>query len=370
MSSSKLNGATQIRPGTVPLSALVPNYAIPTANLADGANFLRKDGTITLTSALNFGGTIGYNAGTPVNGTDLVNKNYVDSKINGLSIYPLVRLVADSNVDITNPATNTFDGVAANIGDRLFFIGQTVASQNGPWVFNGSASPLTRPSDWAAGAVRQEGAYWITDPDGVVYKNSKFFTNNTTNIIVGTTAVTFTQDKSGTQYTNGNGISITGTAIALNPAAGGGLSFSAGAAIVLSDSTRGIQTSTLGVGIADAPSTGMIALSDASKKYTWTTLSGDATINAAGALTVNNTSGTGFIKYPDFVYNEIPGGSINGVNTSFTTANTPVSGTSCLYYNGDRLIPGSGNDYIISGKNLTIAFAPTTGDVLLIDYLV
>lgn len=370
MALSTINGATQIRSGTVPLTALVNGYQIPTANLVDGANFLKRDGSVVVTSALNFGGTVGINAGTPSNSTDLVNKAYVDSKVNGLTVHPAVRLVVSSNISVSNPGTASFDGVTASVGDRLFLIAQTTASQNGPWVFQGSGSALTRPSDWASASVQPEGAYWISDPDGTTYKNTKFFTANTSNITVDTTSVTFTQDMSGTTYTGQNGVSISGSTVSLNYATNGGLGLSGNSAIVVPDATRGMQTSASGVGITDASTGGMLAISNASNHFTWVTASGDVTITASGVSTVNNTSGTGFTKYGNFISNETPGGSINGTNTAFTIANTPVTGSVKLYYNGDRLTPGSGNDYTISGKNITMAFSPVSNDVLIADYTV
>lgn len=71
-----------------------------------------------------------------------------------------------------------------------------------------------------------------------------------------------------------------------------------------------------------------------------------------------------------FVENEVPSGTINGTNDTFTLANTPNSGTLALYANGLRLKSGSGNDYTISGDTITFLTGaiPQTGDVLLADY--
>lgn len=76
------------------------------------------------------------------------------------------------------------------------------------------------------------------------------------------------------------------------------------------------------------------------------------------------TAGTDYMAPSDFVTRETPSGSINGSNTSFTLANTPISGTEMLYLNGILLVVGSGNDYTISGATITMQYAPVTGDVL------
>jgi hypothetical protein len=67
--------------------------------------------------------------------------------------------------------------------------------------------------------------------------------------------------------------------------------------------------------------------------------------------------------------NETPSGDINGVNTSYTLANTPTAGTVMLYLNGLLQQEGAGNDYTISGTTITMESAPETGDILLSTYL-
>ena len=59
---------------------------------------------------------------------------------------------------------------------------------------------------------------------------------------------------------------------------------------------------------------------------------------------------------------ETPSGTINGSNVTFTLTATP---TLLLFYrNGMLQLPGSGNDYTISGSTITMAVAPLTGTVL------
>ena len=65
---------------------------------------------------------------------------------------------------------------------------------------------------------------------------------------------------------------------------------------------------------------------------------------------------------------EVPTGDINGSNTAFTLANTPVSGSEKLFRNGIRLQAGAGNDYTISGATITMLSAPVSGEKLTVDY--
>ena len=68
------------------------------------------------------------------------------------------------------------------------------------------------------------------------------------------------------------------------------------------------------------------------------------------------------------VYNEIPSGTVNGINPTFTTLYTAVSGTQRLYAGGLRQTPGSSFDYQISGSMFTFTNIPPSGTNLLIDY--
>lgn len=70
------------------------------------------------------------------------------------------------------------------------------------------------------------------------------------------------------------------------------------------------------------------------------------------------------------VQGETPSGSINSSNTVFTVASAFTSGSLRVFLNGQRLKAGSGNDYQESAAltGFTMEYAPTTGDVLLVDY--
>jgi hypothetical protein len=64
---------------------------------------------------------------------------------------------------------------------------------------------------------------------------------------------------------------------------------------------------------------------------------------------------------PLWSMNETPSGTINGVNVTFTLANTP-SNQIALYLNGQYMVPGAGEDYTLSGSTITMAAAPVVGD--------
>ncbi len=66
------------------------------------------------------------------------------------------------------------------------------------------------------------------------------------------------------------------------------------------------------------------------------------------------------------VNNEIPSGTINGTNVTFTLANTPIAGTLKLRLNGMWL--QSGVDYTLAGTTITFINPPETGSNLYADY--
>ena len=63
--------------------------------------------------------------------------------------------------------------------------------------------------------------------------------------------------------------------------------------------------------------------------------------------------------------NIIPTGVIDGTNVTFTLPEIPANGISI--YNGIRLNPGAGNDYVLTGATIVFDVAPTAG-VVIADY--
>jgi hypothetical protein len=203
MSSTQIRGTTQILAGTVPLSALVSGYSIPTGNLAQGSLFLQSGGGVAMTAAFNFGGFLASNAASPVSASDLTTKAYVDAKTGGIGGIHSVRILVASNITLTGLSAQ--DGVTPVAGDLLLLTAQTTTTQNGPWL--AAAGAWARPG-WWSGSVN-EGQYFLI-AEGTTYKDSKWWCSNVGAITVDTTATTFVQDLSGQIYTNGTGLGLAG----------------------------------------------------------------------------------------------------------------------------------------------------------------
>lgn len=420
MAQTQLNGNTQIQAGTIPLSKLISGYSIPTGNLTEGSLFLKSSGTVTMTANLALGGNYATGSGiNPINASDLVPKSYVDAKVMGFSLHG-ARVVSVSNIGALTGLLS-IDGITVLTNDIILLTAQTTGSQNGPWL--ASSGSWTRPSWWASASTQPEGAYFLIDPDGTTYKNTKWWMVNTGTITVDTTSVSFLQDQSGTTYTNGTGLGLAGStfsvtygttagtaaqgndtritgAVQSSSLASGvltalGVTTGTTGSVVLYNGALGTPTavnltngtglpistgvSGLGTGVAAAlavaagTGAGFATLTGGYlSSADFPALVGDVT-TTAGSLTtvVNNTSGSGFLKYTNYVWNETPTGLVNGVNTIYTLAYTPANAgvAIMLELNGMTLEPGAGNDFTISGANITMLFAPVTGDKLRAFYL-
>lgn len=69
------------------------------------------------------------------------------------------------------------------------------------------------------------------------------------------------------------------------------------------------------------------------------------------------------------IYGETPLGAIDGINATFLTTNTFIYGTTRVFLNGIRLLPGAGNAYEEATDNsIVLSAAPQPGDELMIDY--
>ena len=86
------------------------------------------------------------NLPTPSATGDAVPKSYVDSLVEGLAWKDSCRVATQSNLNLASPGA-TVDGITMASGDRMLVRAQTTTSQNGIYVWNGSAVAATRALD-------------------------------------------------------------------------------------------------------------------------------------------------------------------------------------------------------------------------------
>ena len=77
------------------------------------------------------------------------------------------------------------------------------------------------------------------------------------------------------------------------------------------------------------------------------------------------------VQSSDYVANETPSGMVDGINSAFTLAFTPVVGSVTVFLNGLAEVPGVNGAYTISGSTITFnaGCIPISGDVIKASYL-
>lgn len=281
--------------------------------------------------------TWGALTGTITDQSDLVA--YVTGLLDGLKWKNSVKVATTTNGTLATAYENgdTVDGVSLSTGDRILLKNQTTQTENGIYTVNASGAP-TRASD-ANSAAELEGAT-VTVQQGTSNANTTW-TQTTDGITLGSSNLVWAQF--GTSVADAD--STTKGIAKLYNTSGTNTdgAITQGAAKTADD---------LKLNLAGGTMTGAIAMS--SNKIT-----GLAAATGAG-------DALRFEQLPQFVIGEVPSGTINGSNTAFTIANTPIAGTVQVYFNGLRMKATS--DYTISGTTITFGTAPVSGDTLITDY--
>lgn len=86
------------------------------------------------------------NLPTPSAAGDGVPKSYVDSLVEGLAWKDSCRVATQANLNLSSPGA-TIDGITMASADRVLVRSQSTASENGIYVWNGSAVTMTRALD-------------------------------------------------------------------------------------------------------------------------------------------------------------------------------------------------------------------------------
>lgn len=162
------------------------------------------------------------NLADPSSAQDAATKNYVDGVARGLDWHAHVRTVGIANVTITAPGT-AINGVTLATGDRVLLTAQTTGSQNGLWVFQGSAAAMIRPTDYAASGVLTNPSVTVTATEGTTNANTAWTLTTDGTVTIDTTATAWAVVGGGSAYTAGNGLALSGSTFSLSPKAGGGL---------------------------------------------------------------------------------------------------------------------------------------------------
>ena len=130
-------------------------------------------------------------------------------------------VVAATTAAITLSGTQTIDGVALSAGQRVLVKDQASAPTNGIYVV--SASAWSRATDLDEAAEFTNGVA-VTVEQGTTNGDRAFIMSSDGTITVGTSDLTWvTLGGTGTSYTAGNGLALSGSSFAVEPASGGGI---------------------------------------------------------------------------------------------------------------------------------------------------
>jgi hypothetical protein len=170
----------------------------------------RLDQMAAPTSAVSLNSQKITNLAAPTAATDAVTKQYVDDARAGIAgVKDPVRVASQSNITLSGPGA-TIDGVSMSNGDRFLAAGQTTGTQNGIYVYNGSGSAATRATDADAAGEILDGTL-VAVSEGT-YAGSQYIQTATPSGAPGSWTMTWTvYTTSGTTYTAGAGLTLTGS---------------------------------------------------------------------------------------------------------------------------------------------------------------
>jgi hypothetical protein len=154
------------------------------------------------------------NLANPIAATDAANKQYVDGLVQGLDSKASVRMRTTANISIASPGNTpaNYDGITPVIGDRVLVNTQTTTSENGIYVWNGAAVPMTRATDANTNAQVTAGQYMFIE-EGTLSADTGWVLTTNNPITLGTTGLTYTQFNGAGSIIAGNGLTSTGNTI-------------------------------------------------------------------------------------------------------------------------------------------------------------
>ncbi|MCA2992059.1 hypothetical protein [Gemmatimonas sp.] len=89
-------------------------------------------------------------------------KAYVDSAVEGLAWKDSARVATQANINLASPGA-TIDGVTMATSDRVLVRSQTTTSENGIYIWNGAATPMTRALDANTAAELEQAVVTVEE---------------------------------------------------------------------------------------------------------------------------------------------------------------------------------------------------------------
>ena len=373
MAQTKIRGDTQIIAASILNAQIGAAAAIATSKLNEGADFIKRGGSIAFTADQPMGDHKITGLSAPSDNNDAATKAYVDAKAQGLDVKESCRMATVANLSATYSGTPNFtltalaegalviDGVNAAVNDRVLVKNQTTGTQNGIYTVTtvgDVATPyvLTRAGDFDSSAEITAGAFaFVTE--GTVNDDSGFAISTNDPITLDTTAIAFTQFSGLGRITAGTGLTKTGNTI--NAVGGNGITANADdlavdvdgstltvAAAGLKVSSAGITATELNTSVAGNGLTGgggsVLAVG-----------AGNGITVAADSVTINLdaatlTVGAGGLK-------------VSSAGITATELNTSVAGNGLTGGGGTALAVGAGNGISAAADAISVVADATGG---------
>lgn len=225
--ATSFNGSSDI---TIPVTSLDVGHTNVTGTLAvdhggTGVTTSTGSGSVVLSASPALTGTpTAPTASVGTNTNQIATTAFVTSAVDaartGLDVKASVRAATTANITLSN--TQTVDGVALAVGDRVLVKDQATASENGIYIVASGA--WTRAADFDTTTEVTAGAFTFVE-SGTVNADSGWVVSTDGTITIGTTAIAFAQFSGAGQIIAGNGLTKTGST--LNVGAGTGLTVNA-----------------------------------------------------------------------------------------------------------------------------------------------
>lgn len=225
--ATSFNGSTDI---TIPVSSVDMSHAnitgiLPVTKGGTGATTSTGTSSVVLSNSPALTGIpTAPTASAGTNTSQIATTEFVatavDNARTGLDVKESVRAATTAPITLSN--TQTIDGVALAVGNRVLVKDQATASQNGIYIVDSGA--WTRALDANTDAKVNPGLFVFVE-QGTVNSDSGWILTTDAPITLDTTSLTFAQFSGAGQITAGNGLTKTGNT--LNVGAGTGIVVSA-----------------------------------------------------------------------------------------------------------------------------------------------
>jgi hypothetical protein len=242
--TGNITGDNLITGGIVSATGNIVTNANLVTNLINGRTAgvtITAAGTNTnITLAPNGTGTVDVsskritNLATPSATTDAVNKQYVDDVAQGLTVKAACKAATTGTLAVASSGTITYDNGASGVGatltttgsyttidgvtladgDRILVKNEAAPANNGIYVRT-SSTVLTRATDFDNSPAGEVAGAFTFITNGSTNADAGFVCTTNNPVVMGTTAINFTQFSGAGTYTAGTGLTLTGSVFSI-----------------------------------------------------------------------------------------------------------------------------------------------------------